>query len=151
MEADYSYDGNGRRIAKLVQTYNLVGGRLDVLLRRYVYDGLDVATEYEYHNGATTPDITNYYYANGEKVTLERRNANGEQLYWYAYDAQGSTTALLDTAGQVAAEYQNDEFGRLLTGNSLLNHFLYTGQEYDPETDLLTSSPAIMILTPASG
>lgn len=137
MEADYSYDGDGRRIAKLVQTYNLQGGRLDVLLREYVYDGLDVATEYEYHNGVTTPDITNYYYANGEKVTLERRNADGtKKVYWYAYDALGSTTALLDAAGQVAAEYQSDDFGRLLTGNSLLNHYLFTGQEYDPETGL---------------
>src|SRR5690606_31399044 len=25
---------------------------------------------------------------------------------------------------------------RLLTGNSLLNHYLFTGQEYDPETGL---------------
>jgi YD repeat-containing protein len=80
------------------------------------------------------------YYANGEKVTLERINANGEkQVYWYAYDALGSTTALLDAAGQVAAEYQSDEFGRLLTGNSLLNHYLFTGQEYDP---ILHPAPA---------
>src|SRR5690606_5099168 len=113
------------------------GGRLDVLLREYVYDGFDVATEYEYHNGATTPDVTHYYYADGEKVSLERIDADGEkQVYWYAYDALGSTTALLDASGQVVAEYQNDEFGRLLTGNSRLNHYLFSGQEYAPETGL---------------
>ena len=111
MEADYGYDGAGRRIAKLVQTYNLQGGRLDVLLREYVCDGLDVATEYEYHGNATAPDVTSYYWQWRESHPGAQQRQRRRQIYWYAWRAQGSTTALLDTAGQVAAEYQSDELG----------------------------------------
>lgn len=138
MEADYSYDGMGRRVAKLVQNYNLSGAVTQVLLREYAYDGLDVAAEYEYVNGAVSPDVTSYYYGNGAKVTMERLPAGAApEKYWYTYDALGTTTALLDEAGLIVAEYHHDEYGRLIIGDSLLNRYLFTGQEYDPETGLL--------------
>jgi RHS repeat-associated protein len=138
MEADYSYDGMGRRIAKLVQRYTLDGFTTEVLLREYVYDGLDVVAEYEYPNGALDPDVTYYYYANAAKVSMEKMPAGEQsQKYWYTYDALGSTTALLDESGIAAAEYHHDEYGRLIVGDSTLNRYLYTGQEYDEETGFI--------------
>lgn len=138
MKADYSYDGMGRRVAKLVQEYNLSGKVLEALLREYVYNGLDVVAEYEYVNGALAPDVNHYYYGNGEKVAMEKLSQRGPaRKYWYAYDALNSTAALLDQNGLVVAEYHHDEFGRLILGDSLINRYLFTGQEYDPETGLI--------------
>ena len=141
MEADYGYDGAGRRIAKLVQTYNLQGGRLDVLLREYVYDGLDVATEYEYHNGATAPDVTSYYYANGEKVTLERSNANGD-----------SRSIGMPTTRRAARQRCLTLLGRWPPSTKVMSWAAADRQqpqitssirqEYDPETGLYHFSPA---------
>lgn len=137
MRASYSYDGMGRRVAKLVRSYDLKGAPTEVLLREYVYDGLSVVKEYEYVNGAIAANTTNYYYANGQKVSLEQLPATGQsRQYWYTYDALGSATALLDASGTPAAEYHHDAFGRLLQGSSLLNRYLFTGQEYDAETGL---------------
>lgn len=135
MEADYGYDGMGRRVDKLVQQYDLTGEVISVMLREYVYSGLNVIAEYEYTNGALDPDVNHYYYANGRKVAMEKM-PHGEEAekYWYAYDAQGTTVAMLDADGQIVAEYDHDEYGQLIVGDALLNRYLFTGQEYDPET-----------------
>jgi len=138
MEADYSYDGMARRIAKLVQQYDVLGNPRETLLREYVYNGLDVVAEYEYLNGATDPQVNHYYYANGEKVAMETMPHNGTaRTYWYTYDALGTTAAMVDVNGLTVAEYHHDEYGRLVVGDSLLNRYLFTGQEYDLETGLI--------------
>jgi len=138
MDADYSYDGLGRRIAKLVQSYNPAGKLLETLLREYLYNGTDVVAEYEYMDGESRPNIMQYYYANGEKVAFERRAGNAPaQRYWYTYDTLGSVDAILDAEGSPVTQYRHDEFGQLLVGDTRVNRFIFTGNEYDAETGLV--------------
>ncbi len=138
MEADYSYDGMGRRNAKLVQKYDLAGTVYESLLREYVYNGLNVVAEYEYRNGAVDANVTQYYYGNGAKLTLERTpHAGTVQKYWFVYDALGTTAALVNVAGVIVSEFRHNEYGELILGDHLLTHYLFTGQEYDAETGMM--------------
>jgi RHS repeat-associated protein len=68
---------------------------------------------------------------------LERApNIGPAESYWYHYDGLGSVVALTDEAGLDACALRYDEYGNLLRGCNEINHYSYTGQEYDPETGL---------------
>ncbi len=57
---------------------------------------------------------------------------------YYQYDAQLSTRFLTDPAANIVNTYEYSAFGPFLTRNALLpNPFTYTGESFDPETELL--------------
>jgi RHS repeat-associated protein len=118
----YTYDGLGRRIA--VQD--------PAATTRYVYDGSNVHLEY---NGSNALQA-----AYAETLTLGGviAQTRGSQNLAYAQDGLGSTTALLDGSGNVAAAYGYDSFGRQAPSNpsSPQQAFSYTGQTYDASTGL---------------
>ncbi len=61
----------------------------------------------------------------------------GADAFYYMYNAHADVTALLDSAGEVAATYDYDPFGNILeqTGN-VSNTILFAGYQYDEETGL---------------
>ena len=108
-----------------------------VFHREYVFDGLEPVAEYEYEDGAPTL-VSHYTYGNGRMVLLERTPEGGSvESYWYHYDGLGSVVALTDEAGDNVCQYKYDEYGNLLQDCPDLNHYTYTGQEYDAETGLV--------------
>jgi RHS repeat-associated protein len=67
---------------------------------------------------------------------LISQNDDFGSLYFLS-DAQNSTRALTDDAGAVTSTYKYDAFGKLDGNGSLAEtHYLYTGQQYDPATEL---------------
>ncbi|RMG37448.1 MAG: hypothetical protein D6732_06765 [Methanobacteriota archaeon] len=95
--------------------------------------------EYDFTDGETlTPTLTSHYtYGNGRIILMERTPA-GEPVesYWYHYDGLGSVVALTDESGAETCQWQYDEYGNPLRDCPDLNHYTYTGQEYDAETGL---------------
>jgi RHS repeat-associated protein len=141
MHADYVYDGYGRRVAKLVTTAiteTAVLTAATVFTREYVFDGLDPVYEYDFIAGAITPTVESaYVYANGRMLLMERTEEGASETYWYHYDGLGSVVALTDETGADVCQWKYDEYGNLLQDCPALNHYTYTGQEYDAETGLL--------------
>jgi len=71
-------------------------------------------------------------------VAFERRAGNAPaQRYWYTYDTLGSVDAILDAEGSPVTQYRHDEFGQLLVGDTRVNRFIFTGNEYNAETGLV--------------
>jgi RHS repeat-associated protein len=141
MHADYVYDGYGRRVAKYVTTAiteTAVLTAATVFTREYVFDGLDPVYEYDFTEGAVTPTVESaYVYANGRMLLMERTEGGVSHTYWYHYDGLGSVVALTDETGADVCQWKYDEYGNLLQDCPALNHYTYTGQEYDAETGLL--------------
>jgi len=114
----YSYDPLGRRI-KIDQTGQVT---------QYAYDGLNV--DVELAAGSLTASYTNL----GLNAPLEMKR--GGHSYYYLTDGLGSTRALTDEAGQIAASYAYDAFGVPLSSAAITNPFTYTSQQYDPKSGL---------------
>jgi RHS repeat-associated protein len=137
----YSYDGQNR----LVQVTEPVG---NVTVNRYDDAGLRVATIV---NGTTTQfvwdrahpsglpqivaelddtgNVLNRYTYGDDRISLH----TGGQTYAYHYDGMGSTRLLTDAGGAIAARYQFDAWGNLMSSSgSVPNPFLYTGEQFDP-------------------
>jgi RHS repeat-associated protein len=137
MNAQYVYDGLGRRVEKWVTRVISAGGVLaapEILHRFYVYDGLDVIAEYEELDGLLN-STTYYYRGNGRLVALEREVVSDTvALLWYHFDGLGSVVALGSQNGNVSTIYRYGEYGHLLGGDVFENYYAYTGQEWDKET-----------------
>ncbi|MGB7847221.1 MAG: RHS repeat-associated core domain-containing protein, partial [Candidatus Acidiferrum sp.] len=119
----FKYDPWGRRIYKS----SSVGTSI------YAYDG-DNGGQVEETNAAGTAVAR---YAQGlnidEPLTMLRSGVTS----YYLADGLGSITSLSNTAGALAQTYTFDSFGRLTNSTgSLTNAFLYTGREFDTETNL---------------
>jgi len=140
MEAEYVYDGYGRRVEKHVTTFITATGVLTapaVFTREYVFDGLDPVAEVEYANASVTPTVQSaYVYGNGRMVQLVRTEDVTTTAYWYHYDGLGSVVALTDESGADVCQWKYDEYGNPLQDCPELSHYTYTGQEYDAETGL---------------
>ncbi len=138
MEAEYVYDSYGRRVEKHVTTYmtgTTVFTTPTVFAREYGFDSLDPVYEYDYEGDTVTPTLTSaYIYGNGRMVFMERTEGGASETYWYHYDGLGSVVALTDEAGADVCQWKYDEYGNPLQDCPKLNHYTYTGQEYDVET-----------------
>ena len=55
---------------------------------------------------------------------------------YFLPDAQGSTRALVNAAGNITSNYDYDAFGNLLGEPTLETNYLYTGQQYDAVSEL---------------
>jgi RHS repeat-associated protein len=116
----FAYDYQGRRIVKDM------GGAIV----RYSYDGTSVLVETD--NTGTTLAKFDY----GPDRLLSMNHATEGRAY-YLFDALGSVSNLMNTAGAIQARYQYDAFGnyRAQAGSSF-NRFAFTGHEKDNETNL---------------
>ena len=117
----YKYDALGRRIANGSHSYS--------------YAGIHVVEETDGDNTAS------YLYGNGIDEILQMQRNN--ETYYYHTNHLGSTLALSDKNGDVAERIEYGAFGlpsfynadrRPVSESVLNNAILYTGREYDSET-----------------
>ncbi len=157
----YSYDANGNTISKDDGTLSILYGydpsnRLMSILGsgsdiHYTYDadGLRVssdvggiATHYLVDKNRDHAQVVeerddlgglavSYLHAGGNLI---RQRRGGSDSY-YMHDGQMSSRMLVDAAGVVTDEYTYDAFGIMLgLSGSTPNQYLYTGQQYDPNS-----------------
>ena len=114
----YGYDADGNRISQnsggsstsyLVDTNRLFG---EVLEERD--SGNNLLARYDY----------------GDRLLRMDRSSG---VYYYLYDGIGSTRALADGGGSVAARYDYDAFGNPTQPVSALNRHTFNGQQYDAD------------------
>ena len=133
----YAYDSDGMRIKKTA------GG---------------LATTYHVMNGVcygeTRSDGRNLQYVfdeNGRVIGFRMQFDTGSARFYFVFNAQGDVVQLLDSWGNVRANYSYDTWGRCTAtdsnGNALssdsigmINPFRYRGYYYDNETGLYYAS-----------
>lgn len=141
MQADYTYDGYGRRAVKEV---SYPGAITPTQTMTYLYDGLDIIGATLESSGVVTET---YYYLAPSPVTGLVRPVEMERLpnaatgfagdrHWYQADGLDSVVALTDEGGNLVSPMLYDEYGQQLAGTSDLALFTYTAQDYDAETGL---------------
>lgn len=117
--ARYVYDAFGRRVQTTA---------MDGTLRRQVYDGANVALEYDAAGGL----VTAYTTSGAVNDVLEARDQSG-RTYPVA-DGLGSVVARTDQAGQIQSQATYDSFG--VTSSRESTAYGYTGHQYDADTGL---------------
>ena len=124
--AKYRYDALGRRISK-----TLAG-----VTTNYYYAGDQMVEEY---NGNTL--AASYLYGNDIDEALQMKR--GSNIYYYHANHLGSVMALTDSEGNIAECIDYDAFGmptfydasgNTLAASTVGNNILFTGREYDAES-----------------
>lgn len=119
---EFAYDGDGKRASKSVNK-----GK----------------TSYDYDTVSALPNVISEHsenssqqYVYGNNIISTVTDKDPTQKYYHS-DGLGSTRELTDSTSKLASSYQYDAFGaiRKQTG-TVENDFLYTGQQFDPETGL---------------
>lgn len=127
--ATYGYDALGRRIKKATAT--------DTTL--FYYAGQHVIEE---HNEAGQLKAEYIFGQNLDEIICLVRN--GEN-YFYHTDILGSVHALSNSKGKIAEKYQYEAFGKpavydenntLMAQSKINNTYLFTGRQWDNETQL---------------
>jgi RHS repeat-associated protein len=122
--ASYKYDYLGRRIQKTVHSSQNT--------TKYVYDGDQIIAEY---SGDGTL-LKKYIYGPSIDEPIMMLVVNGtETRYYYHFDGLGSVVALTDNTGTVVEQYRYDVFGQPNITSTIGNRFMFTGREYDIETE----------------
>jgi RHS repeat-associated protein len=98
---------------------------------RYAYDRGTIGADYDGSNSLSAAFVDDPTKANS---ALEM--SSGGQRYFYLTDRQGSTTALTNMSGSVAASYKYSVFGSVTESGSLGNPFTLTGQNFDSKAGL---------------
>jgi RHS repeat-associated protein len=121
----FAYDGDGNRIAKIVN-----GDRTN-----YVNDVNGMLTQ------VLLEADEGWYIDRSYTLGLDRIGQvdPGESPFYYLYDSPlRSVTALVDPSGALAASYDYDAFGAPLGALDAANSsFLYDSEQYDAETGLI--------------
>ena len=119
---EFAYDGDGNRVAKIV-------------------DG--VRTEYVNHVNGLLPYVllersagTEVHYMLGARLFAQTSAVTGETLYLLE-DRLGSTIALAAADGTLAATFHYDAFGTVSPTGNVESPYGFTGEQYDPETGLI--------------
>jgi len=60
----------------------------------------------------------------------------GGQSYYYHSDGLGSVTNPTDSTGTIVESYAYDVFGKPSAVSTVGNRYMFTGREYDAETEL---------------
>jgi RHS repeat-associated protein len=99
---------------------------------RYVYDGEDIALEFDGNNALVAR------YSHGDEVDQPLAVERGGQRFFYHANHQGSVRQLTDATGAVVNQYDYDAYGFATTDvETVPQPFGYTGRERDRETGLL--------------
>ena len=124
----YTYDVNDERIGKQVQYSD---GQPD-LVERYVYAGGQLALVF---NGAGQLQEQYLYGPGVDQVLAVDR---GGTVQWLLGDDQGTIRDVVNASGALIDHLVVDPFGVVVsqTNPAAQPRFIYTGQEYDPETGL---------------
>jgi RHS repeat-associated protein len=99
--------------------------------------------------------VLDFYKPNGGSFALARRYLHGpavdqvlaqenvaqglgeaDRVYWMLADNQGTVRDIVDHAGAAVGHFTYDAFGNILSGDTSLTRYLYTGREFDATTGL---------------
>ncbi len=129
----YTYDVNNLRIAKSVSTS---GGAAAVT--GYVYDGANVALEFDPGVSSSSPQRYLYGPAVDQVLAVERVDDTGSTVLWTLTDNLGSVRELYNNQKQIVDHIVYNSFGVVTSESVLSTHFAfgYTGAMYDGETGL---------------
>ena len=117
----YGYDGWGRRVRKTVNG----------VVTRYLVQDDQVVMELDASNGIMA-EYT--YYPGTDRPHGMRR---GGAQYFYAQDAQGNVTGLMNPNGSVVETYEYTPQGAMIgSGGSVGNPYRWKGREWDAEAGL---------------
>jgi RHS repeat-associated protein len=119
--ARYAYDGQGRRVRKIVGTTIL----------EYVYDSAEIAEE-------RSSSGTNLRFVHGPGIDqhwAQYVSTTPSSPTYPLADHLGSIVQQANTAGAVTFTRQYDPWGNLLVGGTA-GRYAYTGREWDTETGL---------------
>ena len=141
MKVENAYDYMSRRMLKKVYTWATDHWSL-VTENTFLYDNWAMIRE-------IGPDATNdYVYGLDLSGATQGAGTIGGLLArvgdletaFYAYDANGNVTDLVDTNGAIAAHYEYDPYGNILTQSgpsTSSNPYRFSTKYQDDETDLL--------------
>lgn len=116
----YKYDALGRRVNRQMKR----GGTTS-----YTYDGQDVILDQKSDGSSVT-------YVNGPGIDNKlKQTSTTTGTHYYLQDHLGSTTALINSSGSVAAQMSYDGYGN--SAGSTLTRYGYTGREFDSDTGLI--------------
>lgn len=120
--ASYQYNAQGYRTVKTVNG----------TVTNYLYEVDKVVLETDADNKTKAVQV----YGSAlffRKVT----ESSGTQSYYYLYNAHGDVTVLIGADGEIAATYDYDAFGNLLSKTgSTANYIMYAGYQKDDESGL---------------
>ncbi len=116
----YTYDPFGRRASK----------KASFGTTNYFYDDKRVIMETDNLGAA---QATYIYGINLDEVLVMRR---GGVDYYYAQDGLGSVTDLADFSENIIESFSYDAYGTPSNQSSVDNPYLFTGREFEPETDM---------------
>ncbi|MGG3897827.1 RHS repeat domain-containing protein [Aeribacillus composti] len=89
-----------------------------------------------YETDASGNVVRSYIYGeNGQLLAMKK----GSATYFYHYNAHGDVIALTEAQGNIAARYQYDTWGNILSQSGDMaaeNPYRYAGYQYDNETGL---------------
>jgi RHS repeat-associated protein len=114
----FKYDYAGNRSVKSVNGVSTY----------YINDGLRVLNEIN-KDGNVSKSIV---YGLGQIASVD----SADKIQYIHTDVQGSAVVATDKNGVSAGEYDYDPFGTLIGKTGSATDYLYTGQEYDIESDL---------------
>ena len=123
------YNGNGQRVQKK-ETQSA-----EVKDNHYYYQGATVLYTSDENNKLSSLNLMGL---EGNVIATQRKGEGSGSWYLYNKDVRESTSSIVNSAGELAAAYEYDEFGNtdVQAGESFYNEICYTGQMYDRRTGL---------------
>ena len=137
-KARYSYDAFNRTTR--VETFdgNIQLNRYDAEGLRYEMEENGNLVQFIFNQereAVTEEDSTGLTRLIRSTELIARSSDSARTYYHYASDEMGSTTHIVDEAGNVQNRYEYDAWGNLTAQEEAIpNRFKYTGQQFDPVT-----------------
>jgi len=111
---------------------------------KYIYDGTDIVLDFVDADGegiTESPELAKrYLWGPAVDQLLAQEDATGlgtpADVTWPLTDHLGTVRDVIDSAGNVLTHFQIDAFGSITAGDTTLIRYIYTAQEYDPESGL---------------
>src|SRR5258708_36489117 len=145
----FAYDGQGRRVQKIVSTWS-GSGFVGQSTNKFLYDGWNLITELNAPNNAL---IHSYMWGQDLSGTLNKAGGIGGLLmlvehgsggttthHFAAYDGNWNVVGLIKTDTTLSARYEYSPFGNLIrsTGpQAKVNPFRWSTKFADQESDLI--------------
>lgn len=134
----FVYDALDRRILKFVD--ETPADAADAVVYAYVYDGANVILDFIDSDGSgLAMQEADRRYLHGPLVDqVMAEEGQGESTEWHLADHLGTIHHRVNDSGVITKHNLFDSYGRLLSPGEAgrATQFLYTGREFDAETDL---------------
>jgi len=142
---DFTYDYQGRRIQKVVSTWN-GSAYVATSTNKFLYDGWNLLAELNGTNGVVRAylwglDLSGTLQGAGGVGGLLAIKPTGTNTLFVAYDGSGNVTGLIDaTTGTISGQFEYSPFGetiRLTPNANNQSPFRFSTKYTDDESDFL--------------